>query len=92
MAHTETPPYKDMPLFDEFMMDWDTYYNNEPFWGGAHLIDPKQVAEEFGFDVDSVFEAMAPSAFEAGEKDQTKLLQCGDFAGAGVWYVFGMQK
>ena len=92
MAHTETPPYKDMPLFDEFMMDWDTYYNNEPFWGGSHLIEPKQVAEEFGFDVDSVFEAMAPSAFEAGEKDQTKLLQCGDFAGAGVWYVYGMRK
>jgi ubiquinone/menaquinone biosynthesis C-methylase UbiE len=92
MAHTETPPYKDMPLFDEFMMDWDTYYNNEPFWGSSHLIDPKQVAEEFGFDVDSVFEVMAPSAFEAGEKDQTKLLQCGDFGGAGVWYVFGMRK
>ena len=92
MAHAETPPYKDMSMFEEFMMDWDTYYNNEPFWGHSHLIEPKQVAEEFGFDVDSVFEAMAQSAFEAGEKDQTKLLQCGDFAGAGVWYVFGMQK
>lgn len=92
MVHAETPPYKDMPLFDEFMMDWDTYYNNEPFWGGSHMIDPKQVAEEFGFDTDSVFEAMAPSAFEAGEKDRTHELQCGDFGGAGIWYIYGMQK
>ena len=92
MVHAETPPYKDMPLFDEFMMDWDTYYNNEPFWGGSHLIDPQEVAKEFGFDTDSVFEAMAPSAFEAGEKDRTHELQCGDFAGAGIWYIYGMQK
>ena len=92
MVHCETPPYKDMPLFDEFMMDWDTYYNNEPFWGSSHMIDPKQVAEECGFNTESVFEVMAPSAFEAGEKDRTHLLQCGDFGGAGIWYLFGMQK
>ncbi len=92
MVHAETPPYKDMPLFDEFMMDWDTYYNNEPFWGASHMIEPSEVAKEFGFDTDSVFEAMAPSAFEAGEKDRTHELQCGDFGGAGVWYLYGMAK
>lgn len=92
VIHAETPPYKDMSMFDEFMMDWDTYYNNEPFWGGSHEISAKKTAKKFGFKADSVLEVMAPSAFEAGEKNRTHVLQCGDFGGAGIWYLYGMQK
>lgn len=91
VLHSETPPYKDMSYFDQFLMDWDTYYNNEPFWGHSHEIEATALAEEHGFDPDSVEEVMAPSAFELGE-NRTEVLQCGDFAGAGIWYVYGMQK
>lgn len=91
VIHSETPPYKDMSHFDQFLMDWDTYYNNEPFWGHSHEIEATELADAHGFDPDSVVEAMAPSAFEMGE-NRTEVLQCGDFGGAGIWYLYGMQK
>ena len=92
VIHSETPPYKDMDPYDAFMLDWDTYNNNEPFWGASHEIDPMAVAEEFGFKEESVFEAMAPSAFEAADADRTHVFQGGDFGGGGTWYLYGMQK
>ncbi len=92
VVHSETPPYKDMDPYDAFMLDWDTYNNNEPFWGASHEIDPMAVAEEFGFKEKSVFEAMAPSAFEAADADRTHVFQGGDFGGGGTWYLYGMQK
>ncbi|RME66328.1 MAG: class I SAM-dependent methyltransferase [Alphaproteobacteria bacterium] len=92
VVHAETPPYKDMAAFDAFMLDWDTRNNNEPFWGGSHEIDPVAIAKECGFRPDSVFEAMAPSAFEAAEADRTHVFQGGDFAGGGMWYLYGMQR
>lgn len=91
VLHSETPPYKDMSEFDRFLMDWDTYYNNEPFWGHSHEIEASELAAAHGFDEASVLEAMAPSAFEMGE-NRTEVLQCGDFGGAGIWYLYGMQK
>ncbi len=91
VLHAETPPYKDMAIFDQFLMDWDTYYNNEPFWGHSHEIEARDLAVKHAFDPDSVLEILAPSAFEQG-LNRTEVLQCGDFGGAGVWYVYGMQK
>ena len=33
MFHVEVPQYQGMDLYDQFILDWDTYNNNEPFWG-----------------------------------------------------------
>lgn len=92
VAHTETPPYKDMEPFDAFILDWDTRNNNEPFWGGSHEIDPVALAEATGFPTGGVFEAMAPSAFAEAEARRTHAFRGGDFGGGGVWYCYGMQK
>ncbi len=92
VVHCETPPYKDIEPYDAFILDWDTYNNNEPFWSASHEIDPAAVAAEFGFNQDSVFEALAPSVAEVAEAKRTGLFQGGDFGGSGVWYLYGMQK
>ncbi len=92
VVHLETPPYKDMEPYDAFILDWDTYNNNEPFWSASHEIDPAAVAKEFGFRQDSVFEALAPSVAEVAEAKRTGLFQGGDFGGSGIWYLYGMQK
>lgn len=92
VIHSETPPYKGMDPYDAFILDWDTRNNNEPYWGASHEIDPDATAKEFGFKTDSVFEAMAPSAFEAAEAHRTHVFQGGDFGGGGMWYLYGMQK
>ncbi|WXL25946.1 class I SAM-dependent methyltransferase [Ectopseudomonas mendocina] len=93
MLHGETPPYKDLPPYDAFMLDWDTRNNNEPFWRGSHLIDPFSDCVEAGFSKDKVFEILAPSAFEAKLSQRyTHVFQGGDFGGGGQWYVYGAWK
>ncbi|MDT8320714.1 MAG: methyltransferase domain-containing protein [Xanthomonadales bacterium] len=92
MVHLETPPYAAMEdPFDEFIMDWDTYNNNEPFWGPSHDIDYHDLAAEAGFDRDKVLPTLAPSAL-ADAKGRTGKFQCGDFAGAGEWFLFTARK
>ncbi|MCU1719055.1 class I SAM-dependent methyltransferase [Pseudomonas sp. 5P_3.1_Bac2] len=93
MLHGETPPYKDLPPYDAFMLDWDTRNNNEPFWRGSHLIDPFSACAQAGFSADKVFEILAPSAFEAKLSQRyTHVFQGGDFGGGGQWYVYGAWK
>ncbi|WP_213663480.1 class I SAM-dependent methyltransferase [Stutzerimonas stutzeri] len=93
MLHGETPPYKDLPPYDAFMLDWDTRNNNEPFWRGSHLIDPVTDCSAAGFARDKVFEILAPSAFESKLSQRyTHVFQGGDFGGGGQWYVYGAWK
>ncbi len=92
VIHAETPPYKDLDAFDAFMLDWDTRNNNEPFWGASHEIAPEAMAKETGFDPKKAFDGMQLSAFDAAEAKRTKVFQGGDFAGGGMWYVWGAQK
>lgn len=92
VVHAETPPYKDMDDYDAFILDWDTYNNNEPFWSKSHEIEPREVAEDIGFDPDKTFETMAPSAYEAAKAKRTNVFQGGDFGGGGLWYLYGFQK
>lgn len=92
VIHAETPPYRDLDLFDAFMLDWDTRNNNEPFWGASHEIVPKNIAAETGFDPDNAFEGVQPSAFDEAEAKRTKVFQGGDFGGGGMWYVWGIRK
>ncbi len=92
MVHLETPPYTAMEgPFDEFIMDWDTYNNNEPFWGPSHEIDYEKLAAKGGFDPNKVTLSLAPSAL-ADAKGRTGKFQCGDFAGAGEWFLFMAEK
>ncbi|MEQ9010611.1 methyltransferase domain-containing protein [Algiphilus sp.] len=92
MVHLETPPYAAMnDAFEEFIMDWDTYYNNEPFWGPSHEIDYREMAANAGFNPDQVRLELAPSAL-AEAAGRTGVFQCGDFAGAGEWFLFIAEK
>jgi hypothetical protein len=47
VIHVETPPYKYMDPYDAFILDWDTYNNNEPFWAASHEIEPQADAPVF---------------------------------------------
>mgnify|MGYP005994269609 CR=1 FL=1 len=92
VVHAETPPYRDLPAYDAFMLDWDTRNNNEPFWGASHEISAADIAAETGFDPDKAFEGYQASAFEAEEARRTKVFQGGDFGGGGAWWVWGVRK
>jgi len=92
VVHSETPPYKGMEDYDAFILDWDCYNNNEPFWSKSHEIDPVSIAREHGFNPEKTFETLIPSMFEEVQAKRTKLFQGGDFGGSGAWYVFGLGR
>ncbi|NQV79149.1 MAG: class I SAM-dependent methyltransferase [Alphaproteobacteria bacterium] len=58
MVHIEQPQYEGMDPYDQFMRDWDTFGNNEPFWGTLHDLDLKQLAVAAGFANDKVRQSM----------------------------------
>lgn len=92
MIHAETPPYAGMDAFDAFMLDWDTFNNNEPFWRRSHEIDLKKLASDAGFDADKEFEEMASSAFQVAKAKRSNKFQGGDFGGGGFWFLYGAEK
>jgi len=91
MLHQEVPQYEGMSPYDAFILDWDTYNNNEPFWGTVHSMDLQKRAESAGFAAGNVIQTMIPSALERA-KARTEKFQGGDFGGGGAWFVFGARK
>ena len=56
VVHLEQPRYTDeMPLFEQFMRDWDAFNNNEPFWSRMHELDVEAMIQAVGFSPDRIF-------------------------------------
>jgi ubiquinone/menaquinone biosynthesis C-methylase UbiE len=93
ILHVEQPQYgPDMPLFEQFIRDWDAYNNNEPFWSAMHGVDLKQVMVSAGFPLDAQFvtgvRAVADSAIFAGSPDGEEE----DYGRAAIWNAYGAWK
>jgi ubiquinone/menaquinone biosynthesis C-methylase UbiE len=94
MFHLEQPAYTDeMPLYEQFIRDWDAFNNNEPFWSSMHAIDLNQVMVEAGFTPDALFEthvkaevdqSVFPTTATDGETE--------DHGRAPAWHAFGAWK
>jgi ubiquinone/menaquinone biosynthesis C-methylase UbiE len=90
MLHLEQPQYSDeMPLYEQFIRDWDAFNNNEPFWSAMHGLDLKQIMRDAGL----------PNVFVAGVRavvdesvfpDQSKQVE--DHGRAAVWNAYGAWK
>lgn len=91
-AHLEQPQYaEDMDPYEQFIRDWDTWNNNEPFWGIMHDYDIRQMVLDAGFAADNYFETAVagvvdhevfPEAQSDGE----------DYGRAALWTMFGAWK
>lgn len=91
--HIEQPEYSDaMPLFEQFMRDWDAFNNNEPFWSAMHSLDMKEVMAKAGFARDDQFTVgvravvdtdIFPPSPDAGEED---------YGRAAIWNAYGAWK
>jgi ubiquinone/menaquinone biosynthesis C-methylase UbiE len=56
----ELPPNAAVTPFDAFYLDWDSYYNNEPFYKNFRDQDYKGLCASAGFDPDRCYEAIMP--------------------------------
>ncbi|MFN0124476.1 MAG: hypothetical protein ACKV2V_28585 [Blastocatellia bacterium] len=63
-AHLDLPPYRAMPMYTSFIMEWDTKYNGEPYLGPSHELNIAEMFSEAGFR--NVREVQATSRWSQG--------------------------
>ena len=72
LINMELPPNDELKPYDQFYLDWDCYYNNEPFYRTYRDQNPEHLVEQAGFPKGAYFQFVAPQysyvpreAFEA---------------------------
>ena len=86
MIHVEQPPFATMKsVWQQFVMDWDTHNNNEPFWGPMHDMDLEDVADKGGFRKQDVLQTMAPFVIPLDDGRAVP-------AEKGEWFFFTARK
>ncbi len=91
--HLEQPQYDEgMPIFEQFMRDWDAYNNNEPFWSAMHATDLDAELKRSGFAADDIFHAAIKAVAdpEIANKRSKQLKE--DYGRAPAWHAYGAWK
>jgi len=97
----ELPPNSRMAPYESFYLDWDSYYNNEPFYKPFRDQDYQGLCSGAGFAAEDFIEATLPRYSFVGEAafregvDQPALFdsQTGRMDPKGTrWYAFGAWK
>lgn len=104
MIHADLPPFDLMDPFTQFILDNETWYNNEPFWGAMRDMDQIALAKKAGFPEGTIRFDTAPMAVMefAGEADgysasasadvAEREFTAGEYAPGGGWEVLIAQK
>ncbi|WP_448585314.1 methyltransferase domain-containing protein [Thermaurantiacus sp.] len=100
MIHADLPPFDRMDPFAQFILDNETWYNNEPFWGAMRELDQLALARAAGFPEPrfdtapmAVMEFAAQSADYAGaEALAEREFTAGEYAPGGGWEILFARK
>ncbi|MGZ5925302.1 MAG: methyltransferase domain-containing protein [Rhizomicrobium sp.] len=104
MIHADLPPFDLMDPFTQFILDNETWYNNEPFWGAMREMDQIKLAKDAGFPADTIRFDTAPMAVmefaaqasgyseAAADAVAEREFVAGEYAPGGGWEVLIAQK
>jgi ubiquinone/menaquinone biosynthesis C-methylase UbiE len=100
MIHMELPPNDSLSPYDAFYLDWDSYYNNEPFYKTFRDLGYRDLCSTAGFQEKSFFESVMPrftyvseEFFEAAVSvDASFDENTGRLSDGIQWYGFGSRK
>ena len=100
MIHMELPPNSALPPYDGFYLDWDSWYNSEPFYKTFRDQDARQLCAEAGFDAARFEQHVVPSLNWFGEEGFQRALDrvggidkdTGRFDQGLSWYAFSARK
>jgi SAM-dependent methyltransferase len=102
MIHADLPPFDLMDPFTQFILDNETWYNNEPFWGAMREIDQLALAEAAGFPKGEARFTTAPMAimefmgagYDASSTESVadREFTAGEYAPGGGWEVLIARK
>jgi ubiquinone/menaquinone biosynthesis C-methylase UbiE len=91
--HIEQPQYTEqMDMYEQFIRDWDAYYNNEPFWSKMHDIDVVELMESAGFKSENMLQFGAKAINDNEDHTKPKAPEAEDHGRAAIWNVFGAWK
>jgi ubiquinone/menaquinone biosynthesis C-methylase UbiE len=91
--HIEQPQYSDkMPLFEQFIRDWDAFNNNEPFWGAMHDVDMFDWIVQSGFKKEHLLSFAARAINDNEDHTKPKAPEVEDHGRSAIWNVFGAWK
>ncbi len=91
MLHVEAPLYRHLDVYTQFIYDWETANNNEPFWSAVRDLDLVSLVTEAGFASDKTFEKFVPNgAWKA--KVTNSLFRNGNSSTQGSWFVVAATK
>jgi ubiquinone/menaquinone biosynthesis C-methylase UbiE len=90
--HIEQPQYTpQMSYYEQFMRDWDAFYNAEPYWGHMHDLQPSELMEEAGVSKENFLQVGVRAVNDLDKNKQDgKITE--DFGRTPVWNVFGGWK
>ena len=100
LINMELPPNAALTPYDSFYLDWDSYYNNEPFYKNFRDQDYRALCADAGFAADEFFESVMPR-FTYADPDDFRSAVTGDtqfdedtgrLSDAIQWYGFGARK
>ncbi|NJO13154.1 MAG: class I SAM-dependent methyltransferase [Gammaproteobacteria bacterium] len=100
MIHMELPPNNALQPYDAFYLDWDGWYNCEPFYKTFRDQDPKALCAGAGFDPATFEQHVVPSLNWFGEEGFQRALDraggidkdTGRFDQGLSWYAFSARK
>jgi ubiquinone/menaquinone biosynthesis C-methylase UbiE len=102
MLHMELPPNSQMTPYDGFYLDWDCYYNDEPFYKAFRDQDPRSLCVKAGFAADNYLQLVVPSLGFYGEEAVNAAIdssmsavdsgKTGKLADGVQWFGFGAWK
>ena len=103
MIHADLPPFNKVDPFAQFILDNETWYNNEPFWGAMREIDQEALARSVGFEevrFDTApmavleFAAAAAAGYDADAAGAVaeREFTAGEYAPGGGWEVLVARK
>jgi ubiquinone/menaquinone biosynthesis C-methylase UbiE len=93
LLHLEQPQYTaEMPVYEQFIRDWDAFNNNEPFWTSMHAIDMEKAMTQAGFAADDLFHTGVRAVVDESIFPATKTEKGEDHGRAASWHAFGAWK
>lgn len=100
MLHVELPPNGDMDPYDAFYIDWDAYYNNEPFYAKYSDYDTRELCTRAGFRPENYRQFLVPDAYFSTDAEFAEAVNGGDVQkiltgrwGESVrWFTYGAWK
>jgi SAM-dependent methyltransferase len=100
LINMELPPNQELKPYDQFYLDWDSYYNMEPYYRTYRDQDPKALLSGAGFAAADYFQFVVPQYSYMDEGDFVRAIRApqridgdtGRLSASLQWFGFGAWK